>query len=126
MKKSMLSFGAFLTLALFLPSTAIGQNGAVCDGVFHWVYVAGAVNLDGSETGFEYLCQTGSTTGPLLFYLEGSGACWTGDNCDCQPNSVGVCTNPNSTNAAGFFNQSTSDDGLTWAQTFWGGGVGRN
>jgi hypothetical protein len=113
-----------LAVMLFFPSTASGQNGPKCDGVFHWVYVAGAENLDGSETGFEYLCQTGSATGPLLFYLQGGGACWTGDNCDCQPNSGGVCTNPNSTNFYGFFNQSTSDDGLPWAQTYWGGGVG--
>jgi hypothetical protein len=92
--------------------------------VFHWVYVTGTENFDGSETGFEYLCQPNFSSGPLLFYLQGAGACWTGDSCDCQPNSAGVCIGPNSTNAFGFFNKSTSDDGLPWARTYWGGGAG--
>jgi hypothetical protein len=64
---------------------------------------------------------TGSPNGPLLFYLQSGGACWTGDNCDCQPDSLGQCTNPNSTIVHGFFNQSTSDDGLPWSQTYFGG-----
>lgn len=124
MKRQILLFGALLVAALFFPSRGNAQSGAVCDGVFHWVYVAGTENQDGSETGFEYLCQTGSPTGPLLFYVNGAGACWTGDNCDCQPDSNGRCTNPNSATLIGFSNQSTSDDGLSWAQTYWGGGVG--
>jgi len=124
MKRQMLIFGALLIAGILFPSRANAQSGAVCDGAFHWVYVTGTENLDGSETGFEYLCQTGSATGPLLFYLQGAAACWTGDSCDCQPNAVGVCTNPNATTVFGFFNQSTSDDGLPWAQTYWGGGVG--
>ena len=124
MKKSWLVFNALLLTMVLLPTTANAQNGAVCDGIFHWVYVTGAENLDGSETGFEYICQTGSSTGPLLFYVNAGGACWTGDSCDCQPDSNGICTNPNSTVAYGFFNQSTSDDGLPWAQTYWGGGIG--
>jgi len=124
MKKQTWFLGALLAAALFFPSTSNAQSGALCDGIFHWVYVAGAENLNGSETGFEYLCQTGSATGRLLIYVDGGGGCWTGDSCDCQPDSNGLCTNPNSTISHSFFNQSTSDDGLRWAQTYWGGGVG--
>ena len=99
-------------------------NGMHCDGIFHLIYVLGAENLDGSETGFEYICQTGSPGGPLLVYLQGIGACWDGPGCDCQPNASGVCTNPNPNAflAQGFFKKSNSDDGLTWAETYWGGG----
>src|SRR5579864_9038744 len=86
MKKSALVSGVFLVIVLFSPPNANAGNGALCDSVFHFVYVRGAVNLDGSETGFEYLCQTGSPNGPLLVYVQGGGGCWTGDNCDCQPN----------------------------------------
>src|SRR5579864_6696625 len=114
MKRQMLLFGALLIAGILFPSRANAQSGAVCDGVFHWVYVAGTENLDGSETGFEYLCQTSSPNSPLLVYMEAGGACWTGDNCDCQPDSLGLCTNPNSTIFENFFNQSTADDGLSW------------
>jgi hypothetical protein len=93
---------------------------AQCDGTFHYVPVAGAVNIDGSPTGIEYLCETGSPSGPLLVYIDGEGGCWTGDSCDCQPDTSGVCTNPNATISTGFFDKANSDDGRTWAQSYFG------
>ena len=101
-----------------------GQTAALCDGIFHWVSVPGTENLDGSETGFEYLCQTGSPNSPLLVYLESGGACWTADNCYCQPDAFGQCR-PSAEIQTGFFNLSTSDDGLRWSQTYWGGDSGK-
>ena len=65
---------AFALLLLSHPCAA-QPSGAIFDGVFHWVYVDGTENIDGSQTGFEYLCQTGSATRPLLFHLQGAGAC---------------------------------------------------
>ena len=108
--------------------TTIGQTGfaanpggAQCDGIFHYVSVAGTANLDGSPTGIEYSCQTGSPRGPLLVYMGGGGFCGSGDTCDCQPDASGACTNPNADISIGFFNKATSDDGRTWAQTYFGG-----
>ena len=116
-----LLFGSSVMAGFLFPPATNAADGPLCDGVFHWVYVTGTENLDGSETGFEYFCQPNFSSGPLLLYLQGAAACFTGDGCDCQPNSAGVCTNPNATTVYGFFNQSTSDDGLPWAQTYWGG-----
>jgi len=102
----------------------LGLSGALCDGIFHWLPVPSTENLDGSETGFEYLCQTGSPNSPLLVYMESGGGCWTADNCYCQPDALGQCTTSTHTIQTGFFNQSTSDDGLRWSQTYWGGDSG--
>ena len=65
---------ALVALALLLASTAdatsarggrlqagLATDTARCDGLFHFLSVPGAVNLDGSRTGIEFLCQTGST-----------------------------------------------------------------
>src|SRR3974390_1610295 len=116
MNKPGLLIAALLLLSPFSSSRANEESEAVCDGIFHWVDVPGNVNVDGSMTGFEYLCQTGSADGPLLIYLGGGGVCWSGDTCDCQPNALGECTGPNSVIVYGFANRSTSDDGLRWAQ----------
>lgn len=62
-----------------------------------WTGVAGTKCLDGSSTGFGSLNQTGKTTSALLIYLDGGGACWDGDTCDCLPDVNGNCENPNST-----------------------------
>jgi len=99
----------------------VASGSAQCDGIFHFLDVPGAENLDGSPTGIEYLCQTGSAHGPLLVYMDGAGACDSGDTCYCQPDASGSCTNPNATITSGFFDKATSDDGRTWAQTYFGG-----
>lgn len=101
------------------PGTASGSSR--CDGIFHFLYVPGAENLDGSPTGIEYDCQTGSAHGPLLVYLDGAGGCNGGDSCYCQPDASGACTNPNATIVVGFFDKANSDDGRTWSQTYFGG-----
>jgi len=101
--------------------SSVATGNARCDGIFHYVSVDGAVNIDGSPTGIEYLCQTGSARGPLLVYMDGEGGCASGDSCYCQPGASGLCTNPNATITTGFFNKPTSDDGRTWAETYFGG-----
>jgi hypothetical protein len=101
--------------------SGVATSSAQCDSTFHYVSVPGAVNIDGSPTGIEYLCQTGSPRGPLLVYMDGEGGCISGDTCYCQPDASGQCTNPNATITAGFFDKATSDDGRTWAQTYFGG-----
>ena len=98
---------------------------AQCDGIFHFVPVAGTVNLDGSPTGIEYICQTGSPRGPLLVYIDGGGFCDTGDSCNCRPDVSGLCANPNATISIGFFDRATSDNGRKWAQTYFGGATGK-
>jgi hypothetical protein len=99
----------------------LASGSAHCDGIFHFLYVPGAENLDGSPTGIEYICQTGSAHSPLLVYMDGGGACTTGDGCLCQPDASGSCTNPGATITQGDFNKAVSDDGRTWAQTYFGG-----
>jgi hypothetical protein len=81
---------------------------AQCDGVFHFLYVPGAENLDGSPTGIEYICQAGSPSAPLLVFMDGAGACNSGDTCDCQPDASGQCTNPNATAAASRFSRAST------------------
>jgi hypothetical protein len=103
--------------------SGVAAGGARCDGTFHYVPVDGAVNIDGSPTGIEYLCQTGSSRGPLLIYVDGAGGCTSGDSCYCQADATGACTNPNATIVTGFFDKATSDDGRTWAETYFGGGT---
>src|ERR1041384_1194070 len=96
---------------------------AVCDGQFHYVETPGAVCLDGSHTGFEYVCQKGLTPeGPLLVEVDGGGACWDADTCDCQPDASGVCQGPNTTlYGLAFFGIAQSLDGRAWSDT-WGAG----
>jgi hypothetical protein len=84
------------------------------------VSVPGAENLDGTGTGIEYICQTGSPRSPLLIYMNGAGACDSGDTCDCQPDATGFCTNPNATTVEGFYDKATSDDGLPLNQSYYG------
>lgn len=89
----------------------------VCDGVFHWVNVPGMTCIDGSATGYEYLCPVGNTaTSPLLLFQWGNGACIDGDSCDCQPDPItGVCTSPTSLLFRGISTIAQSDDGLPLA-----------
>jgi hypothetical protein len=102
--------------------SGVATGSAQCDSTFHYVPVNGAVNIDGSPTGIEYLCQTGSARGPLLVYVDGAGGCNSGDSCYCQPDpTTGSCTNPNAWINMGFFDKATSDDGRTWDQTYFGG-----
>src|SRR5438876_4574074 len=89
-----------------------------CDGLWHWVYVEGAVCGDGSQTGFQYICRTGSTAGPLLVYLEGGGACFGGDTCNCPG---GDCGAGSATIINNHFGVADSFDGRPWEQSSFGG-----
>jgi len=80
---------ALFALVFFAASAARGQ--ATCDGIWHWMSVPGTRCLDGSHTGFEYVCFSNlGPTAPLLMYLEAGGACWDGDSCDCDYGGTGV------------------------------------
>ena len=118
---SLLACGNAIGSAGAQLQSGFGTGSARCDGVFHFLDVPGAQNIDGSPTGIEYICQTGSPRAPLLIYLDGVGGCDSGDTCDCQPDASGLCTNPNTTIVMGFFDKANSDDGRTWAQTYFGG-----
>jgi hypothetical protein len=80
----------WLSSLLFLVLLPSITNSQQCDGRFHWAPVPGTQCLNGSETGFEYFCETGNPHTPLLIYLDGGGLCWNADTCFC-PNDD--CTN---------------------------------
>src|SRR5262245_48257413 len=100
-----LRIGSFVMVAVWASScspggvasqgaqTATGERAlATCDGQWHFVSVTGTQCLDGSSTGFEYKCRTGSASSPLVIYLDGGGACWDGTTCHCG--ATGLCTDP--------------------------------
>jgi hypothetical protein len=89
-----------------------------CDGIVHWLDVAGTECLDGSRTGIQYVCQAG-TSAPLVIDVDSGGACWDAATCQCVPDAVGNCTLgfPLEANA---FGRAASFDGLPRAQSFWG------
>jgi hypothetical protein len=116
-----------MTRRLFLGSlvcaSLAGRAGAapVCDGIFHFEYVDGTVCGDGSPTGLAYVCQPGSTLEtPLMVYFDGGGTCWDGSTCNCTPDSVGVCTNPEATISAFAYPREASFDGVPWADSYFG------
>src|SRR5207248_357041 len=112
---------ACAALALILAASAADAQTAKCDGIFHWVDVPGSECLDGTQTGFQYLCQTGSPSGPLLVNIDGGGACWDGPSCDCQPDASGACQGGGI--SINHFQKAQSSDGLAWAQSYFGGAV---
>jgi hypothetical protein len=95
-----------------------------------FVSVPGTLAGNGSETGFDLLYRSGTTPdGPLLIHLNGGGACWDGDTCDCQWDPVNLfCANPESTIAfPPYYDASLNVEGYTLAgQTLadsWYGGA---
>ena len=87
-----------------------------CDGLFHWVDVPTTQCMDGTPTGFEYACRVGlREASPLLIYVDGGGACWDFEMCNCEPDASGKC-------AAGAisrtrFGRANSDEGKTPEQS---------
>jgi len=114
MKKNLVAAAA-LCGVLLGSSTAQAQT---CNGIWHWVDVDGTKCLDGSPTGFEYVCFPNlGPTGPLVVFLESGGACGDADTCNCTPNSKGVCQcTPNL--FASFYGKAQSNDGLPWAHSY--------
>jgi hypothetical protein len=109
------------SILAFFAGTA--RATAICDGAVHFVPVSGASCGDGSATGFEYACST-TPSAPLVIYLNGGGLCFDPDTCDCQPDSTGQCTNPNTLlDHKLHFDQADSDDGKPFGQTLLGGAV---
>jgi hypothetical protein len=76
--------------------------------------------MDGTPTGFEYACLTGSAASPLLIALDGGGACFDGDTCNCMPDANGTCTNLNAGIVSVHFGEAQSNDGRDWADTRFG------
>lgn len=116
MLKSAFFFVVLLFTFFFVPQFAQAQSGPTCDARYHWVEVPGTKSLDGTETGFQYICLNGSPSGPLLIFLDGGGGCWSGDTCDCRPDSYGNCQGPNSTINDNHFGLAESFDGQQWGQ----------
>src|SRR4051812_3534054 len=81
--RTLLFFAGLIALAR--PAVA---DAPVCDGIWRHVTVPGATCIDGSDTGFDYICQAGAR-GPLVIFFDGGGACWDGDSCDCRPCQAG-------------------------------------
>jgi hypothetical protein len=107
-----------------MPSLA--RADAICDGRYHWVDVPGTRCIDGTPTGFQYICRSrAGADGPLLIYLPGAGACADGDSCDCQPDANGQCQGPNATNVWGHFQRPQSYDGQLWGQEIVNSGQGQ-
>jgi hypothetical protein len=113
--------GAAFFLGGLLLASAAGAAAPICDGQFHFVQVEGARCLDGTPTGFEYACLTGSAASPLLVAIEGGGACWDGVGCDCQPDANGLCAPDSSaTIVSNHFDRTQSNDEVHWTHTFFG------
>jgi hypothetical protein len=93
---------------------------AICDGRFHYLQVPGTHCMDATPTGFEYACLTGSPASPLLIVLDGGGACFDGDTCNCMPDANGVCMNLDAGIFRIHFGEAQSDDGRDWADTRFG------
>jgi hypothetical protein len=110
----------FLVVAILAGAHSASAQTAVCDGKFHWVDVAGTECLDGSPTGIQYICR-GDPSGPLVIDVDSGGACWDGVTCQCDPDSLGFCTNPNSTISVNSWSKADSFDGLSWTQSGYGG-----
>lgn len=109
--------GAALALFAATAVRADDDGHAICDGRYHWIDVAGTKCIDGSATGFQYVCRSQSgADGPLIFFLQGEGACATGDTCDCQPDANGNCQAPNATSVSDHFDRAQSFDGQQWGQ----------
>jgi len=110
-----------LTFACMAPSStqhssnaALRAPGATCDGVWHWVAVGGTSCLDGTPTGFEYVCfpEVG-LSGPLLLYFQAGGGCWTAESCACQNTGSGCNSNFISTD---HYDRSYGCDGQAYGQ----------
>jgi hypothetical protein len=98
MKLRTVVFGFVLALtlaaSLLTPTVAKAESVASCDGTYHWVGVPGTKSLDGTGTGFQYICLNGSSNGPLIIFLDGGGGCFDGETCDCQADAYGNCQGP--------------------------------
>jgi hypothetical protein len=82
--------------AIILFATQSYAQSPICDGNWHWVYVPGAVCMDGTATGFQYACSpTLGPTGPLLVIPDGGGACWDADTCNCGYDPAACANNGN-------------------------------
>jgi len=109
-----------LACAVFcLPPLAEARADAICDGIWHWIDVGGTECLDGTQTGFEYVCFPNlGHEGPLLIYLEGGGACgWdSGQSCTCNNEAPGVgCWNSNGNLGTNHYDKSFSCDGEAYS-----------
>jgi hypothetical protein len=75
-----------LVLLACLVPAGYAQAAAICDARVHFESVAGTECLNGSPSGFDYLCQAAEgAPAPLVVYFDGGGACWDGNTCDCRP-----------------------------------------
>lgn len=113
MKSNTLLAGTLAFLSLAFEARAQ----AACDGRYHWIDVPGTKCIDGTATGFQYICRSPlGAAGPLIVFLQGEGACATGDTCDCQPDANGNCQGGNATSVSSHFDRVQSFDGQPWGQ----------
>jgi len=116
----MARLAAAAALAWFIGFPTIAF--AICDDdQWHWVDVPGTQCLDGSPTGFAYVCfpELGPQA-PLVVYFEGGGGCFDAATCACENSCTGpgpyggCCNSPTATYISDHWDRSYSCDGQGW------------
>jgi hypothetical protein len=121
---------------VFFAGRSARAESAVCDGLWHYVSVSGAMCLDGTPTGLEYVCFDKNSNGqafgptppinpktkkpdplrrPLMIFLNGGGACWDAASCNCQMQG-GYCSGPTATIEASHYDITFGCDGQAYGQ----------